>query len=301
MLSDINSKAAERILELLKSEPIAFIGAGLSKPYYKDWPGLIQQLCEIMGSVVTDGIDPIDQAQELRIADEKAYKEALISIFGKYPAGCSDALTRLVTCGFKSYVTTNYDWSIELAFHNNRRPIPRRLSHPKLQETFCEVESIHHLHGTIDAEKPEQSEIILDKQSYTNAYSKSSELCNYIISLFYRQNILFTGYSIDKSEPINGILEVVDRRIRELHYASHKPIPKKQRACLFSAPVDSKEHDRLRRLGIDIIEYEPLCERHSGLSQLWEFIAKNHTPAPPEIAPPIFNPFEEIEDLNQDI
>jgi len=294
MLSEINSIAAEKILELLKADPIAFIGAGLSKPHYKDWPGLVQQLSSMLNTAVTADKEPIEQAQELRNADEDAYRKALIAIFNGYPPSCSDALTKLVTCGFKSYVTTNYDLSIELAFHNNRRPMPRRLSHLTLQETCCEFESIHHLHGTIDPENPEQSEIILDKQSYINAYSSSSKLSDYIMSLFYRQNILFTGYSIDKSEPINGILEIVDRRIRELQYASQKLISKKQRFCLLPAPVEDKEYDRLRRLGIDIIEYEPLCPAHSGLSHLWSYVAENHTPPPPEIVPPIYNPFDDF-------
>ena len=292
MTSELNRAAKDRILQLLKKDPIAFIGAGLSKPHYRDWPGLIEQLSGFMGKNVTDGLHPIKQAQELRDADEGNYQKALIHIFGTYPPDCPLALQKLVSCGFKSYVTTNYDCSIELAFNKNNRPIPRRISYPKLSEGFLECESIHHIHGTIDPKRPETSQLILDEDSYREAY-KDDSLKNYIFSLFSRQNILFTGYSLDDSEPIIGIIELVEKQIKDFTYHSKKPQDQKSWVCLSSVPVDPTKIKNLSKIGIDVIGYDPIDESHSGLTNLWTEISKQHTPVPPESIPPIFNPLQD--------
>ena len=291
MLSDINSKAAERILELLKADPIAFIGAGLSKPYYKDWPELIEQLSELMQLQCTPDIDPIIQAQELRIADEKKYIQALISIFGKYPPNCSDSLFRLVKCGFKSYVTTNFDWSIELALQQDCRPPSEVLSYPNLPSTiYCESGAIHHIHGTIDASAPEESVLILDADSYNDAYGGNSALGNYLFDVFFRHNLLFVGYSLAPSEPINGILDLVARRVDEYEIRLKKKFIKNNWCCLCATPIDERNIERIKRLGIEIIEYDPVCQSFSGLSQIWKHVSDMHRPIPPLEPPSIFNP-----------
>lgn len=195
-LSDTNQTAASEILSLLEHKPIAFLGSGISRDYYKSWSGLLEDLATRLSQPLDESLGDVDQAQALYDANSEAYTAALVDIFGKEPPDCSGALLNIVKCRFKSYITTNYDWSIQRAFRLTDQTPPTTFAYPDLLETRCHISSISHIHGTVNKRAPLKSQFVLHRDSYVEAYYRSKILSIYMASALFHNPVLFVGFSL---------------------------------------------------------------------------------------------------------
>lgn len=123
-MNEMNQLAVDEILSLLEKNPIALVGAGISQKYFTDWAGLISELSNRLNIQCDQSLSPIDQAQLFYNTNRREYYNALNDVFGNYPEDCSDPLRDIVLLNFKCFITTNYDWSVELAFDVTDHPRP---------------------------------------------------------------------------------------------------------------------------------------------------------------------------------
>lgn len=269
-LSETNQAAADEILDLLEHKPIAFLGSGVSRDYFMSWSELLKDVANRMGEPIDKSLGNVEQAQALYDVNSEVYTAALVDIFGKDPSDCSNALLNLVKCPFKSYITTNYDWSIQRAHRLTDQPRPKTYAYSDLLETRCHIKSIHHIHGTVNERAPLDSKFVLHRDSYREAYYDEKVLSIFMASALFHNPILFVGFSLSADEPLNDILDLALRHIGE----SGEDIENytKKRAILLPKSSTDEEITRFNKLGLRVIEFEPEAA-FSGFNSIWRHIA----------------------------
>ena len=268
-MNELNKEAAERIFQMLDSDPIIFIGSGLSIPPYKTWPELLDQLCCNMGH---DGIikeSPILAAQKLYESDPDKFLTELKSNFGDPPSICRDALRDIATIDFKAFLTTNFDRTIELAFHWANRNSPTSFIYPKLQASLCLDQTIHYVHGRITRDTAKLSEIIFHRESYLNAYYQEGRIANYLFDVFFQNHILFTGFGLSDSEPLNYVIQAVIKTMNKLN----KSMNKKWKILLPKGSLDPDLQDKYSALKIEVIHFDKVNESYMGLDEVWKSVS----------------------------
>lgn len=267
-MSEQNSESASSIVGMLEGNPIVFIGAGLSIPPYKTWDGLLQDLESAMGYEASDKSNPIQAAQEVFDQNPEKFMQSLVSIFAPLPSECRPALREIANIDFKAYLTTNFDQTLELAFKCARKTPAVTQVYPALQASLCDHGALHYIHGRVSAQTNKPHAIVLHKESYENAYSETGLLPNYLFDIFYSNDVIFTGYGLNKNEPINHILKAVLRTIKFLR--KRLSISEKERKIILPSDCDDPELiQRLNELNIEILNYDKIDDDHSGLDDLW--------------------------------
>ena len=277
-MNDLNKQAAESIVQMIKPDPlvepdppIIFIGSGLSIPPYKSWTGLLDQLSTIMGVKVQNTQDPTCAAQELYKSNPEEYLHALKSIFVVPPTCCRPALRDIATIDFKAFLTTNFDRTIELAFHWANRTFLPPLVYPNLQVSLCCDQNIHFVHGQI-SEDSKVSDIVFHQETYYNAYySENKLLARYFFDVLFANDVLFTGFGLSKFEPLNHVFEAVIRTKAIRHITS---IPNRSwKILLPKGNLDSDFEERLNKLKIEVILYDKMNDDYEGLDEVWSHVS----------------------------
>ena len=269
-MNDLNKQAAESIVQMLEpNPPVIFIGAGLSIPPYKPWDDLLEQLSQNMGINVTNTQNHILAAQKLYESNPEHYLDALKSIFAEVPKICRDALRDIVTINFKAFLTTNFDRTIEFAFHWANRGFSLPLVYPNLQVSLCRDQNIHFVHGRLSEDSKEANEIVFHKETYYNAYySENKLLARYFFDVLADNDVLFTGFRLSESEPLNHVFQSV---IRTMEIT---PIPGRSwKILLPKGHSDSNLEKRLNKLKVEVIRYDKMNDDYEGLDEVWRHVS----------------------------
>lgn len=291
-MNDLNKQAAERIVQMLEHDPIIFIGAGLSIPPHKPWDGLLDELSTRMGINITNTQDPIHVAQELYKSDPEQYLDKLKSIFFEAPQDCRYALRDIVTIDFKAFLTTNFDQTIEFAFRLANLDLPEILAYPNLQASLCLNQSIHYVHGRISETSQDPREIIFHKESYQNAYYQDNKIASYLFDVLFGNNVLFTGFGLSESEPLNYVFEAVTKTMAR--FEKKKPLPKRHWKILLSQDsLDPSVSDRLNRLNIEVIPFDKVNKSYQGLDDIWKLVLMKVKSEMPARHTEVFNPLNQ--------
>ena len=294
-MNDLNKQAAESIVQMIEHDPIIFIGSGLSISPYNSWKSLLDELSTRMEINVTNTQALILAAQELYKSNPEEYLNALKSIFAEAPQDCRYALRDIVSINFKAFLTTNFDRTIEFAFHWANRDLPERWVYPELQASLCCEQNIHFVHGRI-SEDSKASEIILHWETYYNAYySENKLLARYFFDVLFQNSVLFTGFGLSESEPLNrvfkAVIKVIDR------FKKKDPLTERHWKILLSKErLDSGFRDRLSRLNIGVIPFDKVNESYQGLDDVWKLVSMKVKSEMPARHTEVFNPLQPMEE-----
>ncbi len=227
--SQIDRDIYDRILiPVLKEQPTTvFVGAGLSK--HAGYP-LLSELINSLHThaqkhigkeLILDG-DWKQKAERCKSElGNDNFNQILIDIFNpdNVKLGFTSVHAHLVKIPFKSFITTNYDACIELAFRDYGF-VKQPLYYPNLNASELSNNSIQHIHGYIDPENPHNTvgSIILTSGDFEQAYrDKPGSVKRFLIDLFSDQNVIFLGFNMGDKTLTDDILEAMGR--------SHYPVP----------------------------------------------------------------------------
>jgi hypothetical protein len=285
MLSDRNREAADRVNEFLGRKPVAFVGAGMTRPHYKGWNELLAQLSADLGIPMDPDLDQITQAEKFYASDRAAYEARLLAIYGKVPDDCRPGLKELVKLNIAAFLTTNYDFSIYKAFMVNGGPEPVCMCYPDLSVSHCRLpRHIMFIHGAVQNERIDDIDnFVLHKTAYLKAYFHSNgkgpgQLMTFLYDVFNQYDVLFIGYGLGREEPLRFALN-----------AAHKSLGReKGRMMLAPAPIATDNRDTFRKeYGIDLVEYDQIDVNHSGLDEIIQHISGTRVINPPRFFSPL--------------
>jgi hypothetical protein len=270
---------------------VLFIGAGLSiSAGYPLWKELIRLLHEKAleqdSNIVLHG-DFKKQAQICKSGLGQDYFKILVDRFdpNNNPTRFTSVHANLVQVQCSSFITTNFDACIELAFEDlgTRK---KTFYYPTLRKSELSNQSIQHIHGFIDPRNPYTSvkSVILTSEDFIQAYDDTpNSVKNFLVDLFYEQNVIFLGFNVDtQDQDLLEILRAVNEKKRDNerilvsrnlppttgtnHFAilesniqakeeiSH--LPEQQRTELTKKLIQTT-NDELKALGVTPIRYNP--------------------------------------------
>jgi SIR2-like protein len=174
-----SAKLAAEILKAVSGRDcIAWIGSGLSRPVYDDWPSAISKLFKACGVKDLDGSLPgrksdqlIDKAEECKQANGGLYEATLADIYGRDEVKSRRAYMWLLKAPFKAYVTTNFDPLLSetaAAFEHTDL-----FCYPLLEGRDLERKSkpIFYIHGHARPNgTPSGKNLVLARSEFTKAY-----------------------------------------------------------------------------------------------------------------------------------
>ena len=186
---------------------IAWVGAGLSRPVYDDWPLAVTKLCKACGVKDVDESLPgtksdqlINKAEECKKANEETYEATLAEIYGREEVTTRRAYPWLVKAPFKAYVTTNFDPLLSeaaaVADHTHLFCYPL-LECPDLERY---LKPIFYIHGHARRNgAPSGKNLVLAQSEFDKAYGDCGVVALFVQNLLHSYPIVFIGSSL--SEP----------------------------------------------------------------------------------------------------
>lgn len=266
---------------VLRGNPVAFIGAGMSNPpgeQHRETVERIANRCEV-------GIDNrplpevIDQCEETNPSE---YEAALRDMFSKHMAATRTALSYLFRLPFKAFVTTNFDpWLRNLA---TQQKIQRVHVYPDLPLHEGLSRAIYYIHGCCDSENPRYrpGTLVFGAKAFSQAYSPESLLPGFLLNLFTYEQVLFLGF--DPSEKHIADLLTRANVIRE-HISADAPSTSSPiRFLLWPSLMESDKQARgkwdakieeFRALEVTPVMYDPENKDHRGLERtLYEWVGE---------------------------
>lgn len=288
-----NEKAKDAILGMLDKNnmPIVFIGAGLSRPPYPLWNDLIDFLAERTGYQDRQQLmgDPLEAAQVLFDKAPDAYERAIKELYSADPCEHSMSLFHISRIKFKAFLTTNFDRCIERTFRlAGRKPSGVYSVASRLQSSLCCCQGLFFLHGRVDRDTEQALEIVLAAKEYESAYlGAKGHVATFLFDVFAQNNVIFTGFSFKKYEPLNYVLEAVLKQ--EVFQASGL---KGNWKILLPNDADRDQDflSRLDRVGVEIINFDRIDSSYIGLDWVWgqvadEFVINESDPLKPSRDP----------------
>lgn len=284
----------------------AFIGAGLSRPSgYPLWPELMKIIKSEVENFNNDPIDDqslnfYDRAELYKtILSENKFIEVILNIFDPHndKQPCNEIHHDLISLPFASYITTNYDCTLENAARYDDVDIQYSyyplLPSSKLREM---KKQIFHIHGILDYDRLDETKgsIIITRSDIEEAYKKDSSIEKLLDTIFQELTILFIGFNT--SDPfINEIFrksiqqyniknEIAIKRsgeplkcIRHFAFIENNYYVKRKEYNSFN-PFESPEEEivksnesgdyDLELLGINPIRYDGDSYNHTQLIEL---------------------------------
>jgi len=192
-----------------------FVGSGCSIPDYGTWRQMVERVGADAHQEVPPDLRPIGYPRFLGLCretmGEEAYRASLGSILtpnGKEPYRPIHGA--MVRTAFASFVTTNYDASLENADCLQPKVLPPGsvLSYPddRLDPTRLRSRSMFHLHGrAYDGQACLLPRIVVTDRDFEEAYRRN-DVTNTLRSLLSELSVLFVGFSSD-----DGVLQRVIR------------------------------------------------------------------------------------------
>lgn len=276
-----NEKASQVILEMFNgsedARPVVFIGAGLSCPPYLLWNELIEHLAEITNYIEKEKLkgNPLKATQALQKYNPEGFREALVEMFSKDPDDCSPALREVVRINFKAFLTTNFDRSIETAFAFEDRACPGYYSsdsNSRLLSSLCRSQNLFYLHGRVDRNPSQRLEIVFTEDEYDQAYFRhNGHVGTFLFDVFSQNSVIFTGFSLNKHEPVNYVLQAI-LRIKEKFNITN--ISQDWKILLPNGEKrDPEFSDQLEQAKVGTILFDKVDASFSGLRLVWKKVA----------------------------
>lgn len=285
MLSERNLRAVDEINTFLTRKPIAFVGAGMTRPHYLGWSELLARLSVELGIALDPALDPITQAEKFYVGNRAGYEACLRAIYGPMPVGCRPGLKELVKLNLAAFLTTNYDYSIYHAFMLNGGDPPVCLCYPSLSVSLCQKSRhIMFVHGAVEnGHIADLDNFILHETSYLRAYFKdgvsgSGPLMTFLFDVFNQNDILFIGYGLGADEPLRFALRAAQMSLGGA----------KSRLMLVPAPLTTERIENYKyQFGIDLVEYDKVDANHSGLDEIIQHVSRTRVITPPVFGSPL--------------
>lgn len=282
MLSDRNLRAVDALNDFLTRKPVAFVGAGMTRPHFVGWTELLAQLSAHLGIPLDPTLDPIKQAEKFYLGSRAAYEARLLAIYGTVPADCRLGLKELVKLNIAGIITTNYDYSIYRAYMINGIE-PACHCYPVLPVSLTQrSRNIFFSHGAVEGGKISNLDnFILHESAYLKAYFREGApgpgvLMTFFFDAFNMNDVLFVGYGLGRDEPLRLALKAA--------YESTRGGAGKKRLMLVAAPVSDLERESYKyQFGIELVEYDPVDASHSGLDEILAHVSVTRV-----ISPPVF-------------
>ena len=296
--------AAELFRAIKGRNCVAWVGAGLSRPVYDDWPSAVSKLCEACGvkhlADSTSGTNSeilISKAEECRQANQGKYEETLAELYGRNEVRSRRAYNWLVKAPFKAYVTTNFDPLLseagDTAFEHNSL-----FSYPLLEPADLErnCRPIFYIHGHARPNGlPSGKNLVLARSEFDQAYQGIVGL--FVQNLLLTYPIVFIGCRL--SDP--DIYEQM-RRVHSMHMqieTKHPGYVRRARLALLPAifrkntgtgPTSDRERDtstesqetlRFKEFHTDVLRYDPADpEQHSEIEDMLKHLCSLCSEAP---------------------
>ena len=199
---------------------IAWVGSGISKPLYGNWPSSITSLCVACG-VADFGAstreptadDLLDKAEECKRTNVAAYESTLAVMYGGEFGKTRIAYERLVRAPFRAYVTTNVDPLLstagEVVGSEALRYYPEL---PSIDIERCK-KPIFYIHGHARPNGIANGHnLVFARSDFERAYGPSGVVRQFVEQLLTNYPIVFWGCQLQ--EP--GIRESL-QRVRDMH------------------------------------------------------------------------------------
>ena len=206
----------ELVADLREGDCALFLGSGCSVRDYGTWKQMVERVAAAAQMEVTEDLRPIDYPALLDLCretmGENAYRDSLESILtpnGKEPY--RPIHRAMIQAAFASYVTTNYDSSLENAdcLHPKMLPAESVSSWPNdtLRPTKLRTRGVFHVHGRAYAEDGTclLPNIVATDKDFKAAYDRG-DVTSTLRTLFSDLSVLFVGFSSE-----DGLLERVIR------------------------------------------------------------------------------------------
>jgi len=243
------------LIPVIRDRPTSvFVGAGLS--VHAGYP-LLYELINLLEAKAVDRNSKIvvsgDWKNKAQICQDELgndYFQILIDRFN--PDNNRSRFTsihaNLIQIRFQSFITTNYDSCIELAFRDlgiNKVPIV----YPNLMVSKLNNKSIQHIHGYIDPNDPHSSvgSVILTTRDFMEAYSdKLGSVKDFLVKLFSEQNVIFFGFNVSAKDDLwfkilESVKEIRGQRQRNASSRHLPPEPERIYLAILENRVEMTE------------------------------------------------------------
>lgn len=263
-----------KILLLADRKCVAFLGAGVAIPPATSWKGLVDAIAKKCAVPFDDSIHTdeypaiIDQCIA---SDERACNAVLQDSLPHHTVISRTAVDYLNRFPFKAILTTNFDPWIQQHSHASQYDKGVHV-YPDLPLTGGAAGSIYYLHGYFDSTDGTATiqNLILGKQSFEEAYERSSFLSGFLLNLFVYENILFVAFN-----PTEHYVSALLKQGIELRKRIKGGNTKKRfllLPTLTSDPVERAKQEahinEVKSLDISPVYYDGSLENHLGLEEL---------------------------------
>jgi len=187
---------------------IAWIGSGLSRPVFDDWPRAVARLCAACGvppfgsSIAKpDGDQLMDKAEECKRANSAAYAATLGTIYGRPEVRTRLAYPILMRAPFKAYVTMNFDPLLSEAA--SAAGFASVHSYPALFPPDIErcKKPLFYMHGHASPEgTPRGDNLVFCRSEFEQAYGDIGAVRNFVVNLLMNYPIVFIGCNLSEPE-----------------------------------------------------------------------------------------------------
>jgi len=297
---------AEALLTAVDGDDcIAWVGSGLSKPLYGDWPQAVAELCRecavppFDASISKpDANQLINKAEECKTANRAMYEATLARVYGRQDNITRRAYQMLMKAPFKAYVTTNIDpllsdaGALEGLLHVHCYP---DLLPPEIER--CR-KPLFYMHGHArPGGIPTGRNLVFARSEFDEAYGPSGAVRLFVQNLLAYYPIVFIGCKLSEPE-IYQQFRLVHEMLTRIQDATGVTSPP-QRFLLAETIISGGRRDdgaeeieerRLKELSVRVLRYDPIDrEKHweieEALGRLCLMTSRVTVGAPGEAAP----------------
>ncbi len=279
---------------VLKGNCIAFVGSGPSHGIYPTWGGLVGMLCEACDVPVTGDLDLAPTGKLLSFADqareknEDDYNDCLYRVFGGTMVHTSRVYECLLRAPFDAYLTLNFDPLLANAARSHRDGDTKVHCYPSLNVRQMSEKAAFYLHGLILPETQcSEIEVVLTSRDFDRAYSLESRLHSFLDQVLSFSRVIFIGCRLTE-KPLQELLSrCAEFRDGFLSGGEHIML----RESLVASPHTNdrsieepkgeeiarakmrEEEEHYSRMGISVVWYDAMGDKHSGLVLVLEDMA----------------------------
>lgn len=260
---------------------IAWIGSGLSRPVFDDWPQAVARLCDACGvppfgpAVSKPDADQLmDKAEECKKANGGEYAATLARIYGRPGVLTRQAYPILMRAPFKAYVTTNLDPLLSEAA--SVAGFERVYRYPTLLPPEIErcKKPLFYMHGHASpGGVPSGDNLVFCRSEFDQAYGEAGVVRHFVVNLLMNYPIVFFGCNLSEPE-IHQQFQRVHQMLSQMETAGAPPPPPRfsLAGTIVSATTGKRDDgaeeaqvQRFNELGISVMRYDPIDH-----AQQWE-------------------------------
>lgn len=273
---------------------MAFIGAGLSLPYYPGWNALVERICvackvDPAVATTTPGDSRLELMERAQRLAEKDYTRCLHEIFARQRV-TPNRYHALARIPFKSFLTTNFDSFLVQALQFSGTS--RYSVYPALRVEDHGKGEAFYIHGKIDpADTETVPRLVFTAGEFKTAYT-GVLLPSFLQQTFIYNDVCFIGCSLS-DEYMQTIFQQCHHARQGLGSLNDPEGPK------WFALVDHNEQvpEGFDRFGIELVRYDKLNSDYDGLEEIlssWGNVLESLPRRPFERTGRVFDAGQEI-------